>query len=282
MILVDFNGTVVGNLLHQKEFDTDLMRHQVLNTLRMYNHKFRKEYGRMIICLEGRSWRKDYFPEYKASRKIKRDENKERHDQIFEFIAKLTDDIRIHFPYQVIRTNGAEADDVIATLVHNTQEFGQYEPVMIVSGDKDFVQLQKYKNVKQYSPITKKFLVEKDPDRFIKEHILTGDSTDGVPNILSPDDIFLRDGERQTPLRKTRKDEILSAENIKDVLTEEEYRNYIRNKTCIDLDQIPEEIQKRILDDYNAEWRKSSKMETMNYLMKHKCKLLVGAVDEFF
>lgn len=51
-----------------------------------------------------------------------------------------------------------EADDIINSLVEYTQEFGNYEKVMIISGDKDFAQLQKYSNVDQYSPITKSLL----------------------------------------------------------------------------------------------------------------------------
>ena len=61
---------------------------------------------------------------------------------------------------------------------------------MILSGDKDFIQLHKYKNVTQYSPITKKFVNGIDPDEYLYEHILKGDVSDGVPNVLSVDNTF--------------------------------------------------------------------------------------------
>ena len=280
MIIIDFNGVVVGQMLSQKTFDEDMMRHQVLNTLRMYNHKFKKQYGQMVIAIDSKSWRRDYFPQYKHKRRETRDDNAEQYKRMFAFLDVVKEELRAGMPYPIIQVDKAEADDIIATLVHRTQQFGQYEDVMIVSADKDFIQLHEYSNVKQFSPMSKKMVSDPDPKRYIFEHILKGDTSDGIPNILSGDSVFV-EGVRQTPLSKKRIDTIWE-EGVAS-LNEEEYRNYTRNNKLISLDAIPTEIAKAIEDEFDSvRNNKVGKMTTMNYLISKKCKLLLECIDEFY
>jgi hypothetical protein len=153
---------------------------------------------------------------------------------------------------------------------------------MIVSSDKDFIQLQKYNNVKQFSPIQKKAVVDKNPRTYLFNHIMRGDSGDGIPNILSKDNTFVSDDAKQTPLRQTRIDDWLDkSDNLKDSMAEEVYRNYQRNKTLIDLAEIPESIQESIINTYD-EQKLPMKMKVLNYLIKKRCNNLIECVEEFY
>jgi len=191
MLILDFNGIVIANILTQKlEIDENLIRHMVLNSIRKYRFKYR-EYGDMVIVADGSgNWRKEYFPEYKAGRQKSRDESPFDWGKIFEINSKIQDELRDNFPYKVIKVHGCEADDVIAVLTQETQQFGKCEDVMIISSDKDFVQLLKYPNVKQFSPTTKKLVKDDDPETTLFQHIIKGDGSDGVPNIYMPNDFL--------------------------------------------------------------------------------------------
>ena len=259
-----------------------MIRHMILNSIRMYNKKHRDEYGQVVICADGmNTWRKDFFPEYKAHRRKNRDESDQDWNEIFRILHTVRDEIRDYLPYKVIHMEGVEADDIIGTLTMQTQEFGMDEPVMIISSDKDFIQLQKYKNVKQWSPIQKKFVTDKNPRTYLFNHIMRGDSGDGVPNVLSADDTFISEN-HQTPLRQTRIDNCLeNVDNLRDNMDEDTYRNYQRNKKLIDLTDIPENIQESIINNFNGQ-SKTPNMKVLNYLIKKRCNHLIEVVEEFY
>ena len=228
MILLDYSQIALSNIIVQKLQDESLIRHMILNSIRMYNLRHREEYGQMVICADGmNTWRKQYYPEYKAHRKGNRDNDSMDWNEIFRVLHTVRDEIKENLPYKVIHMEGCEADDIIGALCYESQEFGKAEPVMIISSDKDFIQLQKFKNVKQFSPIQKKAVVDKHPRRYLFEHICRGDKGDGIPNVLSPDNTFT-DSIRQTPLRQTLIE--FWIEN-QDNMPEEYKRNYQRNKT---------------------------------------------------
>ena len=210
----------------------------------------------------------------------------------------VREEISENFPYKVIYIDKAEADDIIATIVikreqkskklwqENNNEsvtgieelFVEQEPVLILSSDKDFVQLQKYPNVDQYSPLTKKFLNTDNPDNFLREHILRGDTSDGVPNFLSSDDTFVTD-KRQTPLSK--KKVSVWAELEPDVFCQgEQLRNYRRNEMLIDFTKIPEWLQINIVDEY-VNQPEVGRSRLFNYFIKHKLKNLMEHINEF-
>ena len=248
----------------------------------MYNKKYRDEYGQMVICADGaNTWRRSYFPEYKAHRKKNRDESSQDWTEIFRILNLVRDEIRENLPYKVIHIEGCEADDVIGTLALQTQEFGQHEPVMVISSDKDFIQLQKFNNVKQFSPIQKKLVTDPNPRKYMFEHICKGDKGDGIPNILSPDNAII-DEIRQSPMTKKKMEYWAdNADNLKEVMTNEEYRNYIRNKTLIDLTEVPEVHQQLIINTF-MEQKPAMKMKVLNYLIKKRCNLLIECVEEFY
>jgi 5'-3' exonuclease len=282
MILLDYNQIALSNIIVQKLNDEQMIRHMILNSIRMYNKKYRNEYGQLIICADGmNTWRKDFYPEYKANRKKSRDNSSMDWTEIFRILHTVRDEIRDYLPYKVIHMEGIEADDVIASLVMETQEFGQDEPVMIVSSDKDFIQLQKFKNVKQFSPIQKKVVTDKNPRTYLFNHIMRGDSSDGIPNVLSADDTFITE-KNQTPLRQKKIDEWLEhSDNLRDVMTDDIYRNYQRNKKLIDLSDIPESIRESIINNFNGQ-TKTPNMKVLNYLIKKRCNNLIEVVEEFY
>lgn len=282
MIIIDFNGIAVGSIITQKvNIDEDMIRHIILNTIRMYNKKFRAEYGQMVIACDSSSWRRDYFPNYKFKRREGREESTMDWGEVFRIINQVRDEIRDNFPYKVLHIDKCEADDIIGVLTDNTQEFGQHEEVMIVSADKDFIQLHKYDNVRQYSPMTKKFIKDPNPRTYITEHIFKGDSSDGVPNVLSGDNTFV-DGIRQSPVTQKKIAAWMAGiEDLQSVMDSETYRNYCRNKKLIDLSEIPEDIRTNIINTYEST-KAASKLKVLNFLIKKRCRMLIESVEEFY
>ena len=282
MILIDYSQIAISNIIVQKLNDEDMIRHMILNSIRMYNKRYRDEYGQMVICADGmNTWRKEFFPEYKAHRRKNRDESSQDWTEIFRILHTVRDEIRDYLPYKVIHMEGVEADDIIGTLTLQTQEFGMDEPVMIVSSDKDFIQLQKFKNVKQFSPIQKKLVTDNNPRTYLFNHIMRGDSGDGIPNVLSADDTFVSENQ-QTPLRQKRIDEWLeNSDNLREVMDDDIYRNYQRNKKLIDLTDIPEDVAQSIINNFNGQ-TKTPNMRVLNYLIKKRCNNLIEVVEEFY
>jgi len=284
MILIDYSQIALSNIIVQKLNDENMIRHMILNSIRMYNKKYRNEYGQMVICADGmNTWRREYFPEYKANRKKSRDATSHMDwPEIFRIITLIREEITENLPYKVLHMEGCEADDIIGALAIRSQDFGQGEPIMIVSSDKDFIQLQKYNNVKQFSPIQKKVVTDKNPRTYLFNHIMRGDVGDGIPNILSKDDTLITEGAKQTPLRQTRIDDWLErSDDLKSAMPEETYRNYQRNKTLIDLTKIPESIQESIINTYDNQ-KLPMRMKVLNYLIKKRCNNLIECVEEFY
>lgn len=285
MIIVDYSGIAIASIFSQdrpEEIQEGLIRHMILNSLRRYNLKFRKEYGEMIIACDSSSWRKEAYPQYKAKRKSNRDESPLDWGHFFTLINGVRDEIKENMHYPVVQADRAEADDVIATLVKSTQEFGQAEPVMIVSSDKDFFQLQRYSNVKQFSPMKRDFAKVDDAAFYKFDHVCRGDSSDGVPNVLSVDDTFT-EGIRQKPMRAKKIQEWYTAKDdsqLMDMMGQETYRNYCRNKSVIDLDYIPEDITQDINDKYNSQTNKN-KGKVLTYLIEKRCNMLIDSVADF-
>ena len=279
MILIDYSQIAISNIIVQKLNDENMIRHMILNSIRMYNKRYRDQYGQMVICADGmNTWRKDFYPYYKAHRKKGRDESSQDWTEIFRILHLVRDEIKANLPYKVLHMEGVEADDIIGSLVMHTQEFGNDEPVMIVSSDKDFIQLQKYKNVKQFSPIQKKMVTDDNPRTYLWNHIMRGDSGDGIPNVLSDDDTFVSE-KTQTPLRQAKIDMWLeNADNLREVMDETTYRNFQRNKKLIDLTDIPENHQQLIINTF-IEQPLAMKMKVLNYLIKKRCNQLIEVVE---
>jgi len=259
------------------DIDEDILRHMVLNTIRSLKTKF-KDYGEMIICCDDKHvWRKQVFPHYKANRKKSREQSEINWVHIFGCLNNIRNELKEYFPYRVLQVEGAEADDVIGTLsIKYGQMLNTGEKILILSGDKDFVQLHVFGNVQQFDPVRKKFIKQEDPIKFTRELILKGDRGDGIPNILSKDDVLVT-GERQKPVRV---DKYINVDKPREFFTGEILRNWIRNEQLIDLTFIPESIQSKVFEQYDLEANKP-RDKLFNYFVKHKLKLLMEHIGEF-
>jgi 5'-3' exonuclease len=279
MILIDLNQVLLAGLMAQianqkGKLDEDLIRHMVLNIIRNHVKNFKKDYGEVVLCCDNRKyWRKDYFPFYKASRKKNRDKSNLDWHLIFDMLAKFKQELKDNFPYKVLDVEGAEADDIIGTLV---PLYAPHQKILILSSDGDFLQLQNYKDVKQYNPSLKKYVISDNPIMDLKEKIIRGDKGDGIPNIFSPGDCFVRDL-RQKPITKGVLDKLM-----REAYTDQEetiQANWMRNATLIDLTFIPVEIKEKIINSY--EETKPAKGKLLNYFIEFKLKNLIEVIEDF-
>jgi 5'-3' exonuclease len=270
------------------ELDEDMVRHMVLSSLKSYKKKFTEEYGQMILCYDSKHyWRKQVFPYYKQNRKKDRQKSKFDWNKIFDCLNKIRDEIRDNFPFIVIEVYGAEADDVIAILckyqsIRNISLQKQNrtpEKTLVLSGDKDFIQLQKYPSVSQFNPLQKKFVTVIDPKMYVKEHIIKGDRSDGIPNFLSPDDTFV-EGKRQKPISIKNIDKWIQRDP-ETYCNEEQLRNYHRNKKLVDLDQIPEDIEKNIINSFAELISKKRSKVNFDYFYRNKLFSLMTELEDF-
>ena len=282
MIIFDHNQVAISNLMEQigsskTQVEEGLVRHMILNTIRTYVKKFKESHGPEVVlaCDNKNYWRREIFPHYKASRKKAREASGHDWNTIFECLNTIKEELKQNSPYKVVEVHTCEADDIIATLTMNR---AANEKIMILSSDKDFAQLQKFPNVEQYSPILKKFIKEPLPSAQLKQLVIRGDKSDGIPNILSADDIFVAGG-RQKPITEAKIINWMNQEP-KEFCNEEMFRNYTRNETLIDLTKIPENLKQEILHTYeNAKGK--TKQQFMNYMIANRLKNLLEVIDEF-
>jgi len=282
MLLIDLNQVMISNLMMQVgssskvKLDEGLVRHMVLNTIRTNVKNFRS-YGKVVIACDNKKyWRREYFPNYKAGRKKVREASVHDWALIFDCLNKIKQELIEFSPYTVLDIERAEADDVIAVLA---KTYSVTEKVMILSNDKDFVQLQTESNIEQYSPILKKKINTEDAEKFLKEMIIRGDASDGIPNILSQDDIFLVEGKKQGSITKKKMEQWL-IQKPEEFCNEEMLRNYSRNSQLIDFSYIPKELKKSIIDRYE-EVKPASKQSFLNYMIKNRLNNLMEVFDDF-
>jgi 5'-3' exonuclease len=284
-ILIDLSQIVISNVAvyqYQEkaksklgDVDSQLVRTMILNSLRLYNKQFKNTYGPMIICCDTKdSWRKEYFPNYKVRRAKEKKDSPIEWSEVYSTMDEMIKALRDYFPYKVIKVNGCEADDIIGTIARRSKG-----PTVIVSGDKDFGQLLS-PTVKQFHPIQKKFYEIADPKLYLKELIIRGDEGDGVPNILSDDDVFAVKGKKQASMFTrnvevwVNKDPKMFCENAK-VL-----KNYYRNETLIDLTKTPLCLQEEIMAAANAPANGNQQTITQ-YLMTNRMRNLLDVAQEF-
>ena len=298
MIIIDYSQIALSNILpfqndikrQSPEEIKNLIRHTTLSTIKSYKKRYGREYGEVVIACDGSNyWRRQQFQYYKAMRKVNREKSDLDWKLIFDTLAELRQDLIENFPYKVLNVETAEADDVIACLAKWSQDngldsqgmFDEKQKILIVSSDKDFIQLQKYDNVRQWSPMQKKFVTasKKEVQEYTIEHIVKGDAGDGIPNILSKDDTFVS-GERQKPFSSKRLPDFYE-KGIEACKTDDEKRNYQRNQMLVNFESIPADLYEKIISTYTSTKPKGDKMSVMTYLMNHRCNLLLDEIEDF-
>ena len=144
-----------------------------------YNYLF-KTYGNLIICHEGKGsleWRRKIYNDYKRNRdKSKQEQSYLDLKSVFPVVESVLD----LYPTKQIKIDGMEADDVMYALAMEFAEKG--EDVLVVSTDKDMIQLKnKYDSIDVYSPM-KKMFYEKVPN-IVMEKAICGDASDNIPGL---------------------------------------------------------------------------------------------------
>ena len=278
--LVDYSQIFIANIMsqphiHKGGVQEGIMRHTVLNTLRSYRQKVSEQYGELVICCDSRrNWRKKYYVQYKAHRSKDRQQSDFNWDSLFQSLNKVKEELIDFFPYHVLQVPYAEADDIIGAIT----EYLTSDQILIISGDKDFQQLQKYENVSQWSPLKKEFVVQSDPERYLKEHIMRGDKGDGVPNFLSEDDTFTEGG-RQVPITKKKIVEWVDLEPS--IFCDYNMlKGYTRNRTLVDLSYIPDPLKDDIIELFN-DYELKDRSKLLDYFINNQLKNLMEHIGEF-
>jgi 5'-3' exonuclease len=256
-------------------YSEDMLRHLIFNSIRIYRKKFFREFGEIVIaCDSGTTWRKKFFHEYKKSRKISREASDIPWKEVFASFSKILLELKENFPYKVLNVPDAEADDVIAVICQSEP----FEKHMIISSDKDLVQLQTNQNIHQYSHIKKEKMSDKNPEKFLLEQIICGDKIDGIPNILSDDDTYVNASKRSGTMSAKRKAFFLEnkVENFDTVAK----RNFLRNKKLIDLGEIPEAITHAIIEAFSISVERNNR-KIIDFFMKYKMKNLLEHRSEY-
>lgn len=281
MIIVDFNQVCISNLMAQVGNHTDLVveeglvRHMILNSLRLYKHKFGRTYGDMVIACDDKNyWRKQIFPHYKAGRKKSREQSEIDWQTLFETLNKIRDEVKENLPYVVVQVDNCEADDIIASICFHSKD-----NILILSADKDFIQLHNERII-QFDPIRKRNVQVEDPARYLKELVIRGDSGDGIPNALSADTCFV-DGIKQKSVQKRKLLEWMELSWTQLETIPELSVGFHRNKRLISLYDIPADILSKIWNEFQKQSESPKNVNIINYLQQHKLKSLMENVNDF-
>ena len=286
MLFIDLNATLIAGVMAQlstqknTEINEDLIRHLVLNIIRTHVKSYKKDYGQVVLCSDSRKyWRKEVFPHYKANRKVKRDESGLDWNLIHTAMNKFKVELKENFPYKFIEVEGAEADDIIGTMVPRVV---QSENVLIISADRDFLQLQQYTNdkysVQQYSPAQKKMLVSKVPALELKVKIITGDAGDGIPNILSNPDVFVTGGRQATMTAKRLS--YFTEQQVSQYEDTKAQTGFSRNQMLIDLTMIPSDLKEKIINTVDSTIP-APRRKILDYFVEHRLKNLMEVIEEY-
>lgn len=310
MILTDLSQLIHANVYmgeaaecakNPSTASKNMIKHSVFNSIRANYVLHKKRFGDMILCCDSETgyWRKDYFPNYKCQRtEAKKNAVTDiKWGFVNEVKAELIDDLDKYFPFTVISVSGAEGDDCIGVLTkyitENVKEdeediFGDVsaEKILILSSDRDNFQLQKNKNVSQWSPQEKKLLKCDNPTHALIEKIVRGEAgptSDSIPNVRMGDDTFIT-RTRQKPIKEEYLQSFLNSDDpISICKTPEEIHNFLRNEKLISYDKIPTELCGKIIDSYlEKSSRKHSKMGLMGYFTSNKMVNLLGSITDFY
>lgn len=281
MILVDFSQFCVAaymkSLQNYKDPDDKSQiapfRHMVLNSLRYANLQFGKQWGEMVIAVDGSStWRSSAFPYYKKNRDSQKNKGNVNWADLYKCVNQVQQEISDHLPYSVIRVNEAEGDDVIAVAVQSQG----VQPVLILSGDKDFIQLQTNPLVKQWDTIHQRWITHADPKRYLFEHVIKGDLGDGIPNVYSADDHYIIKQGKAKPITKVKLDQWWE-QGVDEIAS---LPGFKRNVRLIDMRYIPEEVKSDIRDAF-LNRRNKDKSALLNYMIKNNLRELSRKIGDF-
>ena len=274
--------------------------HIMFNSLAKCHREFNADH--IVLCLEGRSWRKDFYEPYKKNRKVTMDQRSPREIEDDELYFEAYDDMVKFFAEKtncsVIRCEQAEADDMIALWIQDHPE----DEHMIVSTDSDFYQLMA-DNVQQYNGTTDqlvslegfvdaktgKRVIDKktgnekelpDPEYILFEKCVRGDPTDNVFSAYPG--ARVKGTKNKTGIKEAYEDRNSTGFNYNNFMLqrwvdhngdEQRVRDcFERNRILIDLtaqpDEIKELIRERISQQKQIEQMKNVGIHFMKFCAK--------------
>jgi len=284
ILIFDMSQILFANLMayvnnkhieEKSQLSEDLLRHMILNTIRAIKSKY-TQFNDVVIAVDSSSWRYKIFKYYKAKRKAQRDQYQIDWKQAIDIFGKITSEIKDNFPYRVIKVENAEADDIIAQIAYLK---GNETDIMIISGDKDLRQLQTNKRVYQYDPIRKRDIREDDPQQYLLEHILRGDTSDNIPNVLSDDDCLVTDGKRQTALTSQKMRTVIQQLDSGTV-DKKTLAYYHRNDKLINLQNTPQPIKEEIVSQFEQQGGKT-RSKLFKYFVSKQLTSLISNIQDF-
>jgi 5'-3' exonuclease len=244
--------------------------------------KIKHKPNETIICFDSYSWRKKFFRFYKARREMTKRKSGMDHKAFIEVMDEIYEDLKIYFPYKICRAQWAEADDIIAVLVHHLRNMGNQ--IIIASRDKDFKQLL-HNGVRLWDTQEWKWIKCEHPKTYLIKHVLMGDAGDDVPNVRSDDDTFITEGKRQKNCGPKGVEEIL-AEGLQEYIKREGLiKNWRRNKRLIMLTKsiIPGKVWNAVIENYEEQpFRKGNYMLLAKYFSENRMRRLQKSIDKFF
>lgn len=301
MIVIDYSNVSIAaistmlDVVRSGQDDvSNLVRHVVLTNIKSYKKRFSAEYGSEIVIATDTApyWRLNEFEYYKHNRKKERESSDIPWDLIKKHMAETLTDLKHYFPYKIISVQGAEADDIFAVVAQIIAPFNGKnsslldtddapEKTLMISSDKDISQLLVHPNIRQWSPNKKSYVkLEESTKMYLRRLILTGDSSDGIPNVFSPSDSFFI-GKRQSPATEKKMLPLLEAKSMLDAAPTSEIRDrIIENTKLIAFNAIPSDIRRKIVEEYNKV-PIGTKMSVLKYLASNDMKLMLDDVDEF-
>ncbi len=283
MILLDYSAVAIANMMVAIRIDNEQVSmqfalHMILNSIRRANKQFKSEFGTMVICCDDKkNWRRKTFQPYKYKRRKDKEESEIDWDLINECLDFVKKELRKGFPYLVVQVEEAEADDIIGALARYAT--ANKKPSVVVSNDKDFVQLHS-DFVCQWRPCEKAYVRNPDPKSFLKRLIIKGDKDDGVPNIKSPDEIFMTEGKRQKSIFQKELD-VWIPDDDNASIPSEFMDNYYRNKRMIDLTFTPNDIKESAVMQFIDGRQKANKPAMTKFFMKNKLRYLHERINDF-
>jgi 5'-3' exonuclease len=206
--------------------------------------------SKVIFCMDSPKenvWRFKYMKDYKADRCDLTLKNnfkptfEETYNRIIPKIIKDNSD-----KISSLRMDKLEADDIIAVICKYYEKKDPDMKIYLISGDKDFLQLGRpnliFLNYKSKKGIT---LTPDEAKEALKNKILNGDCSDNIPSIFPKDKKILS--------LKRRKELIEDENKLKEYLKEnpEIKEKYELNKIMIDFNNIPKDLQKSIVKEFN-------------------------------
>jgi len=244
------DGTMIidpNNKYNVLDYDWNMFRFNIFNYI-YWSIKQAKNCSELVFAIDGKrheTWRNYVWKKYKANRdKPKPSDKNIDWKLVTEKYLNFAQELSENFPFKIIQYKLAEGDDIISTIVMNSPQ-----KHYIVSVDKDYIQLYEPNRVEIYSPLKQSTIKHPNPEHFLIEQCLLGQSKDNIYNIKTPLDH--PEDKRKIGFGPKALEKVMTIgykKWLKDNNLEEKFDF---NRSLIDFKKIPKELQNIIMKKYN-------------------------------